>query len=181
MPAEIATRLRNGESNIADHFDDATVIFADIVGFGKITARMKAYEIVACLNQLFSEFDKLAEDVGVEKIKTIGDNYMAVSGVPTPRSNHARMAAKFALDTIAATGRLRSRLPVSFTIRVGLRPRDGRGDRHAQVRLRRLGRYRQHRCAHGGGESAESRARVRGHGEGIGKRLQLRWPAQDRQ
>jgi class 3 adenylate cyclase len=120
LPAEIATRLCNGESNIADHFDDATVIFADIVGFGKITARMKAYEIVACLNQLFSEFDKLAEDVGVEKIKTIGDNYMAVAGVPTPRPNHARMAAKFALDTIAATGRLRSRLPVPFTIRVGL-------------------------------------------------------------
>jgi adenylate cyclase len=59
LPAEIVTRLRNGESNIADHFDDATVIFADVVGFGKITARMKAYEIVACLNELFSEFDKL--------------------------------------------------------------------------------------------------------------------------
>ncbi len=120
LPVEIARRLRNGESNIADHFDDATVIFADIVGFGKITARMKAFEIVACLNQLFSEFDRLAEDLGIEKIKTIGDNYMAVSGVPTPRSNHARMAAKFALDTIAATTRLRSRLPVPFTIRVGL-------------------------------------------------------------
>jgi adenylate cyclase len=120
LPAEIATRLRNGENNIADHFDDATVIFADIVGFGKITARMKAYEIVACLNQLFSEFDKLAEDVGIEKIKTIGDNYMAVAGVPTPRSNHTRMAAKFALDMVAATGRLRSRLPAPFTIRVGL-------------------------------------------------------------
>ena len=114
------TRLRNGESNIADHFDDATVIFADVVGFGKITARMKAYEIVACLNELFSEFDKLAEDVGIEKIKTIGDNYMAVAGVPTPRSNHARMATKFALDVVAATTRLRSRLPVPFTIRVGL-------------------------------------------------------------
>jgi adenylate cyclase len=120
LPAEIASRLRNGESNIADHFDDATVIFADVVGFGKITARMKAYEIVGCLNQLFSEFDQLAEDAGVEKIKTIGDNYMAVCGVPTPRSNHARMAAKFALDMIAATGRLQSRLPVPFPIRVGL-------------------------------------------------------------
>jgi class 3 adenylate cyclase len=120
LPTEIVTRLRNGESNIADHFDDATVIFADVVGFGKITARMKAYEIVACLNQLFSEFDKLAEDIGIEKIKTIGDNYMAVCGVPTPRSNHARMATKFALDLIAATARLRSRLPVPFTIRVGL-------------------------------------------------------------
>jgi adenylate cyclase len=120
LPAEIATRLRNGESNIADHFDDATVIFADVVGFGKITARMKAYEIVACLNQLFSELDRLAEDAGIEKIKTIGDNYMAVCGVPTPHPNHARLAAKFALDTIAATGRLRSRLPVPFPIRVGL-------------------------------------------------------------
>ena len=120
LPAEIASRLRNGESNIADHFDDATVVFADVVGFGKITARMKAYEIVACLNQLFSEFDRFAEDAGIEKIKTIGDNYMAVSGVPTPRGNHVRMAAKFALDTIAATTRLRSRLPVPFSIRVGL-------------------------------------------------------------
>ena len=67
LPAEVVTRLRKGESNIADHFDDATVIFADAVGFGKITARMKAYEIVACLNQLFSEFDKLAEDAGIER------------------------------------------------------------------------------------------------------------------
>src|SRR5499426_3107115 len=120
LPVEIATRLRNGESNIADHFDHATVIFADVVGFGKITARMKAFEIVACLNQLFSEFDKLAEDAGIEKIKTIGDNYMAVCGVPTPRPNHARLAAKFALDMVAATARLRSRLPVPFMIRVGL-------------------------------------------------------------
>src|SRR5262249_26478751 len=71
-------------------------------------------------NQLFSEFDRLAEDAGIEKIKTIGDNYMAVSGVPTPRANHVRMAAKFALDTVAATGRLRSRLPAPFSIRVGL-------------------------------------------------------------
>jgi class 3 adenylate cyclase len=120
LPTEIVTRLRNGETNIADHFEDATVIFADVVGFGKITARMKAFEIVACLNQLFSEFDKLAEDTGIEKIKTIGDNYMAVSGVPTPRPNHARLAAKFALDIVAATARLRSRLPVPFMIRVGL-------------------------------------------------------------
>src|SRR5437660_12130363 len=81
---------------------------------------MKAYEIVACLNELFSEFDKLAEEAGIEKIKTIGDNYMAVAGVPTPRSNHARMATKFALELVTATGRLRSRLPAPFAIRVGL-------------------------------------------------------------
>jgi class 3 adenylate cyclase len=120
LPAEIAVRLRNGESNIADHFDEATVIFADVVGFGKITAQMKAFEIVGCLNRLFSEFDQLADDVGVEKIKTIGDNYMAVAGVPTPRSGHGRVAAKLALDMIAAAGRLQSRLPVPFPIRIGL-------------------------------------------------------------
>jgi adenylate cyclase len=120
FPPEIAARLRNGDSNIADHFEDATVIFADVVGFGKITARMKVYEIVGCLNHLFSEFDGLAEDVGVEKIKTIGDNYMAVAGIPTPRSGHGRIAAKLALDMIAAAGRLQSRLPVQFPIRIGL-------------------------------------------------------------
>jgi adenylate cyclase len=120
LPPEIAARLRNGESNIADSFEEATVIFADIVGFGKITARMKAFEIVSCLNQLFSEFDRLAEDFGIEKIKTIGDNYMAVAGVPTPRPGHGRAAAKFALDMVVATGRVQSRLPVPFSIRVGL-------------------------------------------------------------
>jgi adenylate cyclase len=120
LPPEIAARLRNGESNIADHFEDITVIFADIVGFGKMTARMKAFEIVGCLNQLFSEFDRLADDRGVEKIKTIGDNYMAIAGLPTPRSGHARIATKLALDMIVATGRLQSRLPVPLSIRVGL-------------------------------------------------------------
>ena len=120
LPPEIAARLRSGESNIADQFEDATVIFADVAGFGKITARMRAYEIVACLNRLFSEFDKLAEDVNVEKIKTIGDSYMAVAGVPTPRANHARVAVKLALDMVTAAERLGASLPAAFPIRVGV-------------------------------------------------------------
>ena len=81
---------------------------------------MKAYEIIGCLNHIFSEFDRLAEDSGVEKIKTIGDNYMAVAGIPTPRANHARTATKLALDMISAAEKLRSRLPVPFSIRVGM-------------------------------------------------------------
>ena len=85
LPPEIATRLRAGETNISDHVDDATIIFADVVGFSKITARMRAFEVVACLNRLFSEFDRLADDVGCEKIKTIGDSYMAAVGLPAPR------------------------------------------------------------------------------------------------
>lgn len=120
LPPEIAVRLRSGESNIADHYDDTTVLFADVVGFAKITARMRAYEIIGCLNHLFSEFDRLAEEAGVEKIKTIGDNYMAVAGIPTPRANHARSATNLALDMVKAAGRLQSRLPVAFSIRVGL-------------------------------------------------------------
>lgn len=120
LPPEIAGRLRKGESNIADYFEETTVIFADVVGFGKITAQMKAFEVVGCLNRLFSEFDQLADDVGVEKIKTIGDNYMAATGIPTPRRGHARIATKLALDMVAAAERLRSRLPAPFLIRVGL-------------------------------------------------------------
>src|SRR5262245_7121541 len=120
LPAEIAFRLRNGESNIADHYDDATVLFADIVGFGKITARMKAYEIIECLNQLFSEFDRLAEAYGVEKIKTSGDSYMAVAGIPRPNANHPRTAAELALEMIDAVGQLPLRLPEPFSIRIGL-------------------------------------------------------------
>jgi adenylate cyclase len=120
LPPEIAARLRNGANNIADYFAEATVIFADVVGFGRITARMKPYEIVGCLNRLFSEFDKVAEDMGVEKIKTIGDNYMTVVGVPTVRPGHARVAVKLALDLVAAAERLRVQLPVPFPIRVGI-------------------------------------------------------------
>ena len=120
LPPEIAHRLSNGESTIADHHQEATVLFADIVGFGKITARMRPFEIVGSLNRLFSEFDRVAEDVGVERIKTIGDNYMAVVGVPTPRANHARVAARLALELIAAAEGLHTRLPAQFSIRVGL-------------------------------------------------------------
>jgi len=120
LPREIAIRLRKGETNIADHFEDATIIFTDVVGFTKITARMRAFEIVACLNRLFSEFDRLADDVGAEKIKTIGDRYMAAVGLPAPRPNHARIAAKLALDLVTAAQRLQSSLPVPFPIRVGV-------------------------------------------------------------
>jgi adenylate cyclase len=118
LPPEIAGRLLNGESNIADLFEDATVIFADVVGFAQITARMKPYEIVACLNRLFSEFDSLAEAAGVEKIKTIGDCYMVVAGVPSARPDHRRVALDLALDMVAVAERLR--LPAPFSMRVGV-------------------------------------------------------------
>src|SRR5262249_26522057 len=89
-------------------------------GFGRITARMKAYEIVGCLNHLFSEFDRLAEDAGVEKIKTTGDNYMAVAGVPPPRPRPATSAGQLAPDMVACARRPHQPLPVSFPSRIGL-------------------------------------------------------------
>ena len=120
LPPEIAIRLWKGETNIADHFEDATIIFADVVGFTKITARMRAFEIVACLNCLFSEFDQLVDDIGGEKIKTIGDSYMAAVGLPAPRPDHARIGSKLALDLVTAAQRLQSSLPVPFPVRVGV-------------------------------------------------------------
>ena len=120
LPPEIAIRLWKGETNIADHFEDATIIFADVVGFTKITARMRAFEIVACLNRLFSEFDQLVDDIGGEKIKTIGDSYMAAVGLPAPRPDHARIGSKLALDLVTAAQRLKSSLPVPFPVRVGV-------------------------------------------------------------
>ncbi len=119
LPAEIASRLQSGATRVADQFENATVLFADIVGFGKITAQMRAYEIVGCLNQLFSEFDKLLGP-GVEKIKTIGDNYMVVAGVPRPSADHAKVAADVALRMLKVSQRLRTHLPVPLPIRVGL-------------------------------------------------------------
>jgi class 3 adenylate cyclase/CheY-like chemotaxis protein len=120
LPPEIVVRLRNGESHIADHFEDATVIITDVVGFSRITERMRVYEIVGCMNRLFSEFDRLAEDVRIEKIRTFGDSYMAVAGLPTPRPGHAALATKLALDMVAAAERLQSSLPTPFRIRVGV-------------------------------------------------------------
>ena len=120
LPAEIASRLQSGATRVADQCESATVLFADIVGFGKITAQMRAYEIVGCLNQLFSEFDKLLVNSDAEKIKTIGDNYMVVAGVPQARSDHAKVTVEIALRMVKVSQHLRSQLPVPLPIRVGV-------------------------------------------------------------
>jgi adenylate cyclase len=120
LPLDIALRIRGGESNIADHVEDATILFADVVGFARITQRMRAYEIVGCLNRLFSEFDRLVEDAKVEKIRSVGDNYMAAAGLTMPVAEHAAIAVNLGLDMVAASQRLQSILPTPFPIRVGV-------------------------------------------------------------
>ncbi|MGC9526672.1 MAG: adenylate/guanylate cyclase domain-containing protein [Limnospira sp.] len=98
LPAPIAARLKQGESTIADSFADVTVLFADIVNFTKLSANLSPSELVEILNQIFSAFDELAERYGLEKIKTIGDAYMVVGGLPTPRPDHAEAIAEMALE-----------------------------------------------------------------------------------
>ncbi|MFM6356132.1 MAG: adenylate/guanylate cyclase domain-containing protein, partial [Planktothrix sp.] len=89
LPHTIAQRLKQQPSTIADSFTDAAVLFADIVGFTELSGRFDPAELVNLLNQIFSEFDYLAELHGLEKIKTIGDAYMVVSGLPIPRDDYA--------------------------------------------------------------------------------------------
>ena len=98
LPKEIAAVLKNGERTIAEHFDEASILFADLVDFTPLTAELSPVEMVELLNEVFSHFDMLVEKHGLEKIRTIGDNYMAVSGVPRPRSDHAQAIARAALE-----------------------------------------------------------------------------------
>jgi len=120
LPPEIAVRLRKGETNIADHFEDASIIFTDVVGFTKITARMRAFEIVACLNRLFSDFDRLADDVGAEKIKTIGDSYMAAAGFDGRADEGAAAIGRFGLAMLAAIEDERPLGDRKLDVRIGI-------------------------------------------------------------
>ena len=102
LPREIARILKESNRTIADHYDSASVLFADIVGSTPLFATMAPEEAVDWLNEVFSVFDGLVEDCGVEKIRTIGDNYMVAAGVPTRRLDHAPALARLALDMISA-------------------------------------------------------------------------------
>lgn len=98
LPEPIADQLKASPGVIAERFEAATVLFADIVGFTELSARATPEELITALNDVFSMFDQLADKHGLEKIKTIGDAYMAVGGVPMPRADHAEAVAEMALD-----------------------------------------------------------------------------------
>lgn len=97
LPKSIANRLKDNDMRIADSHEEVTILFADIVGFTKMTASMPPAELVDLLSQLFSRFDGLADQLGLEKIKTIGDGYMVVGGAPVSRDDHATVIAQLAL------------------------------------------------------------------------------------
>jgi class 3 adenylate cyclase len=98
LPRPVADRLKQSPEAIAERFEEVTVLFADIASFTPLSAQIPPEELVRLLNQVFSLFDGLAESHGLEKIKTIGDAYMAVAGLPTPRPDHVEAAADMALE-----------------------------------------------------------------------------------
>jgi adenylate cyclase len=98
LPGSIAARLKDTDRTIADHFDATSILFADVVDFTPLSQRLPPAEVVGILDRLFSHFDGLVERHGLEKIKTVGDCYMAAAGVPDPHEDHARRAALLALD-----------------------------------------------------------------------------------
>lgn len=120
LPSSVAQQLKQSPGVIAERFEEVTVLFADIVDFTPLSASIPPEELVNLLNDIFSLFDHLAEKHGLEKIKTIGDAYMAVGGLPMPMENHATAVANMALDIQCEMNRLfNGRLQVRIGLHTG--------------------------------------------------------------
>lgn len=120
LPASVAERLKEREGVIADHFDEATVLFADLVGFTPLAERMPAERLVALLDRIFAGWDALAAERGAEKIKTIGDAYMVAAGVPVPRADHPDAIASLALAMVPEVERCSVGAAVPLAVRIGI-------------------------------------------------------------
>jgi len=120
LPQAIANRLREGEEQLVDRFAEASVVFVDIVGFTLFSATHDPEQTVALLNDLFSRFDRLVDQHGMEKIKTIGDAYLAVAGVPEAVDDHAARAARLALSVHGAMAEFNQKHSIKWSVRVGV-------------------------------------------------------------
>ncbi|WP_217360884.1 adenylate/guanylate cyclase domain-containing protein [Ruegeria sp. HKCCA5426] len=120
LPQKIVTRLNDGETTIADRHDDVTVLFSDIVGFTEMSAKLPPAHVVHYLNRVFSGFDKTASELGVEKIKTIGDAYMVAAGVPEHRNDHAEVIVEMAHRMLSWIEALNHEMDFSMNIRIGV-------------------------------------------------------------
>ena len=118
LPAPVADRLKAGENNIADAYPEATVLFADICNFTELGKSPS--DLVSFLNRIFTAFDALADKYELEKIKTIGDAYMVVASVPTPRKDHAEATARLALEMLDTLHALRDEIGFPAEIRIGI-------------------------------------------------------------
>ncbi len=121
LPSSVAERLKDPARNvIADKYDDASVLFADIAGFTERASDMPPEQLIRFLDRLYSDFDALVDKHGLEKIKISGDSYMVVSGVPQPRADHVEALASFALDMADAASRLKDLRGNPLPLRIGL-------------------------------------------------------------
>lgn len=120
LPAQIAATLKESDDTIAEHFDSASVLFADIVGSTPLFAELDPVEAVDWLNEVFSMFDALTETYGLEKIRTIGDNYMVAAGVPVTRADHASAIVRLGLDMVDGLERIPTRHGRRLQFRIGV-------------------------------------------------------------
>lgn len=120
LPESIADRLTNDRSELAEQVAAATVIFADLVGFAKLSRQLPARQIIGILSELFGEFDAAARKHGVEKIKTIGDGYMAAAGVPEICEDHVERALRFSLDVLISAENYRKKYDINIGVRIGV-------------------------------------------------------------
>ncbi len=120
LPRPIAERLRRGEKNISSSYPEVTILFSDLIGFTQFASQCSPTDLVKLLNDLFTRFDRRAENLGLEKIKTIGDAYMAAGGLPVPRSDHAQICADMALGMFEDLREFNAQFGLSMGMRVGL-------------------------------------------------------------
>ena len=120
LPEPVAERLKAGETPIADAYPDATVLFADLVGFTPLASTLSPAETVVLLDRLFSTFDSLAERHGLEKIKTIGDAYMVVGGVPEASTDHPARVVAMGLEMLGAVASIARETGRPLDVRIGV-------------------------------------------------------------
>ena len=120
LPQSIADELKRNQGIIANKFNAITILFADIVGFTSLSAKISPDELIIFLNEIFSIFDRLVDQYGLEKIKTIGDAYMVAGGLPIPRNDHAEATANFALELQQEIKDFRTKSNQAFDLRIGI-------------------------------------------------------------
>ena len=120
LPAAIAEQLKQNSGAIASRFEEATILFADIVDFTGLSAQVPPTQLVCLLNDIFSTFDSIADRLGLEKIKTIGDAYMVVGGLPQPSPNHAETVMIMAIEMMKAIRQFRREDGSPFHLRIGI-------------------------------------------------------------
>eukprot|EP00741_Cyanophora_paradoxa_P005070 tig00000851_g4912.t1 len=120
LPESVVAKLLTDSNPLADLFEETTIVFADIVGFTALSSKLSASEVVQMLNRIFSRLDHVCARAGCEKIKTIGDCYMAAAGVPARRPDHADVAIEFAIATVQVIAAFNRRFGTEISVRVGV-------------------------------------------------------------